>query len=580
MSSAWSAVSFLVAVASISGPYSSAQAAGKLITQEAGEREASSQSSLHAIRNLVQLIGETHQGNLDANRIAVLPGQHQINGCQLPDRANGLASNRVTFVAAEDFAPEVNGLLTTLRWWGAYTNGITDCYGSTPDSFEIRYYADAGGIPGALLAGPYSQTNGTLSVDTPVATGVMLFGFIPEYEFVGVHDPVSVSGQECYWVEISNAMSDCGWFWETSLAGNARSLQDGTSLNGYDPFDARQHDMAFCVNVNTVDAITCLPVTPENDDCYKRLTITDGTTVFDSTNCTTDGSAEPSCNFSTDNDVRYDIWFDYVATCNSLLTVGLCGSSFDTRLAIYSDSNCPPTSPPLVCDDDRCGTQATRSVATLPVTVGQHLTIRVGSAGKAWGPGQITLTCGTPPVGSCCTANGTPGCIEPACREDVCACDPFCCTNEWDDNCAFDNQLFPGCDARSLCPILCGESDCCLPRDTPGCLALPCETVVCACDPWCCSHSWDFNCAVRNSRLPGCEAPALCPDTCSDPCPNRPDLNGNARIDFGEVAWLIGCLRGPISSGNSASCNCSDYDGDADVDLLDFARQQALFDGP
>ncbi len=43
-------------------------------------------------------------------------------------------------------------------------------------------------------------------------------------------------------------------------------------------------------------------------------------------------------------------------------------------------------------------------------------------------------------TGSCCAANGTPGCEDAACREAVCAVDPYCCGQDegvgfWDDEC-------------------------------------------------------------------------------------------------------------------------------------------------
>ena len=158
------------------------------------------------------------------------------------------------------------------------------------------------------------------------------------------------------------------------------------------------------------------------------------------------------------------------------------------------------------------------------------------------------------------------------------ACDPFCCLNRSGTKAAFDNQLIPGCDAVCVRPFV--VSECWLSAWDAGLPEIACETTICACDPLCCTENWDFNCAVRNSRIPGCEALTLCASTCSNPCPNRPDLNGNARVDLGEVSWLIGCLQGPANTGNGAGCVCSDYDSDDDVDFKDFASQQVLYSGP
>jgi len=50
----------------------------------------------------------------------------------------------------------------------------------------------------------------------------------------------------------------------------------------------------------------------------------------------------------------------------------------------------------------------------------------------------------------CCSANGTPGCDDPACEAVVCAIDPFCCDNEWDNFCADEAaDLCAVCDVGS-----------------------------------------------------------------------------------------------------------------------------------
>jgi hypothetical protein len=45
-------------------------------------------------------------------------------------------------------------------------------------------------------------------------------------------------------------------------------------------------------------------------------------------------------------------------------------------------------------------------------------------------------TPGCPGSGDCFVANGTPGCEDDTCCSSVCAVDPFCCDNEWDQTCA------------------------------------------------------------------------------------------------------------------------------------------------
>ncbi|MGB0716388.1 MAG: hypothetical protein ACPGXK_10945 [Phycisphaerae bacterium] len=65
-----------------------------------------------------------------------------------------------------------------------------------------------------------------------------------------------------------------------------------------------------------------------------------------------------------------------------------------------------------------------------------------------------------PGAGSCCIANGSPGCDDggTGCCEAVCACDPFCCTLEWDEICAAQGSQGDGCGAQVLCDI-CADAD-------------------------------------------------------------------------------------------------------------------------
>ena len=63
--------------------------------------------------------------------------------------------------------------------------------------------------------------------------------------------------------------------------------------------------------------------------------------------------------------------------------------------------------------------------------------------------------------GSCCIANGTPGCEDDVCEDLVCALDPFCCGLDaqgqgfWDSFCAGPNTIVLGASALELCGDLC-----------------------------------------------------------------------------------------------------------------------------
>jgi hypothetical protein len=120
----------------------------------------------------------------------------------------------------------------------------------------------------------------------------------------------------------------------------------------------------------------------------------DGLTPFSTVGATTDGPSEPSCGFCCgDPQIGQDIWYNYTASCTGSLTVSLCGSLYDTKVALYQGTNCPVTSPPLACNDDYapCGLD---SQITANVTQGQSYKLRVGGFLGATGTGTIMITCG------------------------------------------------------------------------------------------------------------------------------------------------------------------------------------------
>lgn len=113
-----------------------------------------------------------------------------------------------------------------------------------------------------------------------------------------------------------------------------------------------------------------------------------------------------------------------------------------------------------------------------------------------------------PGVGDCCVSNGSPGCNDAACCLQVCAQDPFCCTVQWDQNCALMAGTMCGvCGAG--CP---GTGGCCTENGTPGCDNPFCCALVCATNPFCCELGWDALCAQQAGVLCAlCSPPPPCP---------------------------------------------------------------------
>ncbi len=337
------------------------------------------------------------------------PCSHSSETCENRDSWNAYNSNRTDFVAADDFTPESDGLIAGLCWWGTYFDGIGECRIVGPDTFEVRYYADEDGLPGALLAGPFSQADGTLTVTGPARTGGLIMDFLREYEYAATHDPVQVLAGECYWIEISNlGANTCSWFWEAAGPGSRWALQTAAlEPPDYDAADAIPDDLAFCLDIVRGDSTPCL-MPPINDDCVDSLPIFDGETSFDTTGATTDGPDEPVCEFTfADPEVNQDIWFDYVAPppCNGIVTVTLCDSLYDTKMAVYEGSECPPAGDPIACNDDGCtGDFPLESQLTFPVEIGLSYKLRVGGYGDSAGLGTIWIALDLPD----CNDNGVP----------------------------------------------------------------------------------------------------------------------------------------------------------------------------
>lgn len=99
----------------------------------------------------------------------------------------------------------------------------------------------------------------------------------------------------------------------------------------------------------------------------------------------------------------------------------------------------------------------------------------------------------------CCAANGNMGCGDETCEAAVCAADPFCCTDAWDENCAAE--------AAGIC-TLCGgvDGECCGPTGTQGCNDDACVVTICGYmgfDSDCCTNGWTQACA--NAAADSCE---------------------------------------------------------------------------
>ena len=136
-------------------------------------------------------------------------------------------------------------------------------------------------------------------------------------------------------------------------------------------------------------SLTQVGAGPANDDCSAAVAITgSGPFNFDTTGATTSVQQSGFCGTS-----GQDIWYDWTATGTGFASLSLCGSSYDTLVAVYSGAGCP-TGGTNACNDDSCALQ---SVVNFACVAGNHYMLQIGGFGGNFGVGSFTLTIAPPP---------------------------------------------------------------------------------------------------------------------------------------------------------------------------------------
>lgn len=325
-----------------------------------------------------------------------------VDTCNARDRWDAYNSTRGQFEIVDEFVPDYDQSLDGLCWWGTYARNGEPCKRGLVDFFEITYYSDDCGAPGRIIAGPFSQEDVTMEVIGPIETYESFPNGAFEYQYSARHDLVKLLGGEVYWISITNSYyNNCAWFWETALGPGGHSIQ----------LDDAEHtsavvrsDFAFCSHIWERNGPVCF-APPDNDDCAAAIPLTIEGASFDTSGATTDGPEnvlhiQPFprlCYFGlSDEQVHKDIWYDVVVPCTSGLRLGLCDSSFDTKVAVYEGSDCPwYYESAIACNDDACGGELPRqSEVRLDVRAGNAYKVRIGGFNGDWGTGMLTLDYG------------------------------------------------------------------------------------------------------------------------------------------------------------------------------------------
>lgn len=134
---------------------------------------------------------------------------------------------------------------------------------------------------------------------------------------------------------------------------------------------------------------------PENDACADATPVGDVTDLaFNTTLATFDGPG--GCQTAP------NVWYCYTAPCDGIATISLCGSGYDTKMAVYDGCSCDPMPAQMACNDDFCSLQ---SEVSIPVVAGNSYLVEVGGYGTNTGTGVLNISteCGSPPPNDNCS---------------------------------------------------------------------------------------------------------------------------------------------------------------------------------
>ncbi len=183
--------------------------------------------------------------------------------CQLNDGGFIVQNDRMLGVRwADDFSPSTTGPIERVCWWPCWFNPnvpeeCSDEADKPPDDFVIRWYADAGGLPGAEIGMPGGEPL------IPDATSPIDANRCWNYTAPVTTPPIVTAG-ECYWIEITgmgDPATGCTVYWNNNnSSGNSYSLND---QNG----DYTTGDMQFAIGDEASDMSFCLDSGLEAGSC-------------------------------------------------------------------------------------------------------------------------------------------------------------------------------------------------------------------------------------------------------------------------------------------------------------------------
>ncbi len=147
-----------------------------------------------------------------------------------------------------------------------------------------------------------------------------------------------------------------------------------------------------------------------HDECVNAIPVQTGV-AYNGASVGATGVNDSSCAGTLDT---ASVWHTWQADCTGNVAFSLCGSGYDTSLAIFDA--CPPSTE-LACNDDNFGVcgPGNHSHIQLDVFEGNTYYIRIAGWNGATGSYSLLVSC--PPVGACCAAGQCTDGTEAACDQ-------------------------------------------------------------------------------------------------------------------------------------------------------------------
>lgn len=212
----------------------------------------------------------------------------------------------------------------------------------------------------------------------------------------------------------TNTLTMCGSSYDTKIGVFTGTCASLVCVTGNDDFCGLQSQVTFATTAGTTYyvivtgfgsaagafTLTRTSAALPNDVCSGAININCGQTITGSTACGATPDAVATC--VTTLNTAAGVWYQFVGD-GSPVTMSLCGSSYDTKIGIFTG-----TCTSLTCvtgNDDFCGLQ---SQVTFNTNAGFTYYVLVTGFGTATGNFTLTRSCAPP-----CSGVPSPGAIAP-----------------------------------------------------------------------------------------------------------------------------------------------------------------------